>query len=153
VASLGKDGPLSGMTEASMVGLNEAKRMSGRGGRRLGAGRPPGSKNQRTVEIARAAVEAGITPLEVMLNAMRELWDEGTPESKREAAAIAKDAAPYVHPRLSNIDQNINEIQPYACVRSIAAQLRNGKLRLERIWRRQRLRRAIHPNGRAEPDP
>jgi hypothetical protein len=65
-------------------------------------GRPPGSKNQRTVEIARAAVEAGITPIEVMLNAMRELWDQGTPE--------------YVHPRLSNIDQNINEAQPYAYV-------------------------------------
>jgi formiminotetrahydrofolate cyclodeaminase len=90
--------------------------MSGRGGRRPGAGRPPGSKNQRTVEIARAAVEAGITPIEVMLNAMRELWDQGTPESKREAATIAKDAAPYVHPRLSNVDQNINEIQPYAYV-------------------------------------
>jgi hypothetical protein len=90
--------------------------MSGRGGRRAGAGRPPGSKNQRTVEIARAAVEAGITPIEVMLNAMRDLWDQGTPESKREAATIAKDAAPYVHPRLSNIDQNINEAQPYAYV-------------------------------------
>ncbi len=61
-------------------------------------------------------MEAGITPIEVMLNAMRELWDQGTPESKREAAAIAKDAAPYVHPRLSNIDQNINETQPYAYV-------------------------------------
>jgi hypothetical protein len=76
----------------------------------------PGSKNQRTVEIARAAVEAGITPLEVMLKAMRERWDQGTPESKREAATIAKDAAPYVHPRLASIDQNINEIQPYAYV-------------------------------------
>jgi hypothetical protein len=54
--------------------------------------------------------------IEVMLNAMRELWDQGAPESKREAAGIAKDAAPYVHPRLSNIDQNINEIQPYAYV-------------------------------------
>jgi len=28
---------------------------------------------------------------------MRELWDVGTPEAKREAAEIAKDAAPYVH--------------------------------------------------------
>ena len=37
-----------------------------------------------------------------MLNAMRDLWEEGTPEAKREAARIAKDAAPYVHPRLSN---------------------------------------------------
>jgi hypothetical protein len=87
--------------------------MGGRGGRRLGAGRPPGSKNQRTVEIARAAVEAGITPIEVMLSAMRELWDQGTPESKREAAAIAKDAAPYVHPRLASIDQTVKEAPQY----------------------------------------
>ena len=44
-----------------------------------------------------------------MLNAMRDLWEEGTPEAKREAARIAKDAAPYVHPRLSNIDQTVSE--------------------------------------------
>ena len=79
--------------------------MSNRGGIRSGAGRPPGSKNQRSADIARQAVEAGITPIEVMLNAMRELWEEGTSEAKREAARIAKDAAPYVHPRLASIDQ------------------------------------------------
>jgi hypothetical protein len=72
-------------------------RQTGRGGARPGAGRPPGSKNQRSAEIARQAVEAGITPIELMLKAMRDLWDEGTSEAKREAAKIAKDAAPYVH--------------------------------------------------------
>jgi hypothetical protein len=81
--------------------------MSGRGGRRPRAGRPPGSKNQRSAEIARAAVDAGITPIEVMLTAMRELWDQGTPEDKREAATIAEDAAPYVHPRLASIEQSV----------------------------------------------
>ena len=59
------------------------------------------------------AVGAGITPIEVMLSAMRELWDEGTPEAKREAAKIAKDAAPYVHPRLASIDQTNRETQQY----------------------------------------
>jgi hypothetical protein len=44
-----------------------------------------------------------------MLNAMRELWDQGTSEAKREAARVAKDAAPYIHPRLANIDQTIRE--------------------------------------------
>jgi hypothetical protein len=44
---------------------------------------------------------------------MRELWDEGTSDAKREAARIAKDAAPYVHPRLANIDQTIHEPAPY----------------------------------------
>ena len=87
--------------------------MSGRGGSRPGAGRPPGSKNQRSAEIARAAVEAGITPIEVMLTAMRDLWEVGTPEAKREAATIAKDAAPYVHPRLASIDQTVNERPHY----------------------------------------
>jgi hypothetical protein len=88
--------------------------MSNRGGRRCGAGRPLGSKNKRTAEIARAAAESGITPIEVMLGTMRELWALGTPEAKREAADIAKDAAPYLHPRLANIAQTINETQPFA---------------------------------------
>ena len=88
--------------------------MSNRGGRRRGAGRPLGSKNRRTAEIARAAAESGITPIEVMLGTMRELWAQGTPEAKREAADIAKDAAPYIHPRLASIDQTIKEDRPFA---------------------------------------
>ena len=90
--------------------------MNNRGGKRPGAGRPLGSKNQRTAEIARAASDAGITPIEVMLSTMRELWDLGTLEAKREAATIAKDAAPYVHPRLASISQAITEDRPYAIV-------------------------------------
>jgi hypothetical protein len=39
--------------------------MNNRGGSRRGAGRPLGSKNKRTAEIARAAAESGITPIEV----------------------------------------------------------------------------------------
>jgi hypothetical protein len=35
---------------------------------------------------------------------------------KREAARIAKDAAPYVHPRLASIDQTIHEPQKYVIV-------------------------------------
>jgi hypothetical protein len=88
--------------------------MSNRGGRRRGAGRPLGSKNRRTAEIARAAAVSGITPIEVMLGTMRELWAQGTPEAKREAAEIAKDAAPYIHPRLASIDQTIKEDRPFA---------------------------------------
>jgi len=90
--------------------------MSNRGGRRPGAGRPVGSKNQKTQEIARAAAESGITPIEVMLGTMRELWALGTPDAKREAVEIAKDAAPYIHPRLASIDQTIKEDRPFAVV-------------------------------------
>ena len=94
--------------------MNEkVSRHNGRGGTRPGSGRPPGSKNQRSAEIARQAVEEGITPIEVMLNAMRELWNEGTSEARKEAARIAKDAAPYVHPRLASIDQTVHAPQRY----------------------------------------
>ena len=51
-----------------------------------------------------------------MLGAMRDLWAIGTPEAKREAAEIAKDAAPYIHPRLASIDQTIKEDRPFAVV-------------------------------------
>jgi hypothetical protein len=95
--------------------------MNNRGGKRRGAGRPVGSKNQRSAEIARAAAASGITPIEVMLGAMRELWEVGTPEAKREAAEIAKDAAPYVHPRLASIDQTIKEDRPFALIPEICS--------------------------------
>jgi hypothetical protein len=91
----------------------ELEKHAGRGGARPGAGRPVGSKNHRSAEVARQATEAGITPIEVMLSAMRDLWEEGTPEAKREAARIAKDAAPYIHPRLATIDQTIREPQRF----------------------------------------
>jgi hypothetical protein len=40
----------------------------------------------------------GITPLEVMLRAMRAAWEAGDMPT---AVTRAKDAAPYVHPRLA----------------------------------------------------
>jgi len=70
-----------------------------RGGYRPGAGRPKGSKNRRTLlleEGARVAAEAGTTPLEHLLSAMR---DENQPTQVRLDAAKA--AAPYCHPRLT----------------------------------------------------
>ena len=49
------------------------------------------------------------TPLGIMLTRMRELWEDGkaSDDGKREAISIAKDAAPYVHPRLSAVDARI----------------------------------------------
>ena len=71
-----------------------------RGGKRPGAGRRIGSASKRTREIADKAAASGMTPLEVMLRAMKEhadalRWDQ--------AASVAKDAAPYIHPRLAAI--------------------------------------------------
>ena len=79
------------------------------GGARPGAGRKPGGKNKRTQEIALKAAQEGATPIEVMLGAMRMAWTEAQQlEDKLEqvkaakaAADIAKEAAPYVHPKMA----------------------------------------------------
>ena len=71
------------------------------GGAREGAGRKPGSATTKTREIAEAALAAGITPLEVMLEAMNKFREEG---KHLEACSVAKDAAPYVHPRLAAME-------------------------------------------------
>ena len=79
-----------------------------RGGSRPGAGRKPGTPGQRgqkPITKARKAVaekilSGDITPLEVMIKAMRNADAEG---NAREAAFYANLAAPYVHPRLSSV--------------------------------------------------
>ena len=81
------------------------------GGKRPGAGRKKGSANKKTREIADKAIEQGITPLEVMLAAMRASYetamtlDEGEERNLllAKASAIASDAAPYIHPRLAAV--------------------------------------------------
>lgn len=91
-----------------------------RGGARNNAGRKPGAATTKTREIAEKAMLEGITPLEVMLLSMREYVakanaigeDPKVIDNKavtrlgllREAASIAKDAAPFVHPRLAAIE-------------------------------------------------
>lgn len=89
-----------------------------RGGTRIGAGRKAGSATKRTREIADAAFAGGITPLEVMLATMRERWLANDHEG---ASAIAKDAAPYVHPRLTTATVNAN-------VRRTAAEYSDAEL-------------------------
>jgi hypothetical protein len=74
------------------------------GGKRHGAGRPPGTANLKTREIADRAAAEGITPLEVILKAMRMKWEAGDFDG---ACAFAKDAAPYMHPRLAAIEARV----------------------------------------------
>jgi hypothetical protein len=82
----------------------------GRGEARPGSGRKPGSVNKRTREIADKAAAEGITPIEVQLATMRELWKQANVGGMLDidkavaASAIAKDAAPYIHPRLASIE-------------------------------------------------
>lgn len=70
------------------------------GGPRKGSGRKKGSLTRKTREIAQRASAEGITPLEVMILAMR---DHLKAKRLDQAAAIAKDAAPYMHPRLAAV--------------------------------------------------
>lgn len=77
--------------------------MGVRGGARPGAGRRKGSVSGRTrkrVEIAARALNEGKTPLEIMLEGMREAYKAGGPLA---AMPFAKEAAPYVHPKLSSV--------------------------------------------------
>lgn len=83
------------------------------GGRRPGAGRKPGSANQKTRAIADRAMAEGISPLEVMLNIMRDQWklyqqDTTNTAVAQAAIAAARDCAAFVHPRLSPIDAPIH---------------------------------------------
>lgn len=70
-----------------------------RGGKREGAGRPAGSVTKRTREIAEKASTSGLTPLEYMLDVLR---DEMADAKDRMWAA--EKAAPYVHARLASVE-------------------------------------------------
>jgi hypothetical protein len=74
-----------------------------RGGSRKGSGRKPGYLTQRTQRVAEKVLGEGLTPLEVMLRVMRELWEVGTKDAHLQAAKVAKDCAPYVHPALASV--------------------------------------------------
>jgi NADPH-dependent ferric siderophore reductase len=52
--------------------------------------------------LAKAAAE-GISPLEVMMTAMREAWEAG---DKEKAVQVAEKAAPYVHAKLAAVQHS-----------------------------------------------
>lgn len=91
-----------------MSEINQTK-SNGRGGARPGAGRKPGSATKKTREIADKAAAEGVTPLEYMLQVMRdEPRSDLEPGDQLKATMLrfeaAKAAAPYVHPRLAAIE-------------------------------------------------
>lgn len=93
-----------------------------KGGKRPGAGRKKNAATQKTIAVAEKVSESGITPLEVMIENMRffhgeanklleQMTDGITPEAfkaimglKQAAEECAKDAAPFMHPRLAAIE-------------------------------------------------
>lgn len=72
-----------------------------RGGKRDGSGRKPGAKQLADAAREAAIAATGITPLDYMLEVLR---DTSKDEAKRLDAAKA--AAPYVHPRLTAIEHS-----------------------------------------------
>ncbi len=80
-----------------------------RGGKRPGAGRKKGQITKATVyrqEMLAKAAASGISPLEVMITAMRNAWDAG---QINEAVQHAVHAAPYIHPRLASTDMKLDD--------------------------------------------
>jgi hypothetical protein len=113
---------------------------SKRGGPRPGSGRPKGAKSKSTIakeavltEVLSRAIQNETTPLEVMLTIMRD--PESPPAMKFEAA---KAAAPYVHPRLSQVDSTVTHKRDVAELTTaeldelLAAELAAGKARTAR---------------------
>jgi hypothetical protein len=84
-----------------MIEFNQKK--SVRGGQRPGAGRPAGAASKKTREIADRAAAQGITPLEVMIEAMQDAYAHGGAAA---AFMYAKDAAPYMHAKLSSAEMS-----------------------------------------------
>lgn len=62
-------------------------------------GRKKGSTNKATAAKAADIAASGLTPLDYMLTVLRDI--KGAAEVRLEAA---KAAAPYVHPKLANIE-------------------------------------------------
>lgn len=84
-----------------------------RGGYRPGAGRKPGTpgiKGPKPITKARKAIaekilsDGDLTPLQVMIDAMRAAHQEGR---VKDATTYAAMAAPYVHPKLASIDSKV----------------------------------------------
>ncbi len=102
------------------------------GGSQPGAGRPKGAINKKTQDLIKKATEEGISPIEVLLNDMRFFYNLGenkmqeamtTEPGKKQANAFrastalkeiardcARDAAPYIHPKLASVQANVNVV-------------------------------------------
>jgi hypothetical protein len=71
---------------------------------RQAGGRPKGSRNKRTSELIERAEAKGISPLDLMLAVMHDLWQEG---DRLAAFACAEKIAPYLHARLAAVEQKV----------------------------------------------
>lgn len=72
-------------------------------------GRKKGIPNKASIQRAREIAESGLTPLDYMISVLR---DASLPLDKRLQAA--KDAAPYVHPKLASVEHRGDAENPIA---------------------------------------
>ena len=77
------------------------------GGKREGAGRKAGAVTERTREVADRASDEGLTPLEYMLDVLRDI--DADPKDRMWAA---EKAAPYVHAKLASVEHTGKEGGP-----------------------------------------
>lgn len=125
-----------------------------RGGKRKGAGRPKDSLTVKTREVAERLSVKGRTPLEVMMRTVnllvdmadKPLGEKATAEEAAQhertrlqhmmsAAGVAKDCAPYCHPRLSSVEvagPNGNPI-PVAAIVANATPDQAGQMYLDMV--------------------
>lgn len=74
-------------------------------GKKFG-GRQKGTLNKITIDTIKKVEDSGLTPLQYMLDIMRDPLQEGPIRLD-----AAKSAAPYVHPKLANIEVgNLNNV-------------------------------------------
>lgn len=85
-----------------------------RGGKREGAGRPAGAVTKRSREVADKASAEGLTPLEYMLDVLRN--DQADPKDRMWAA---EKAAPYIHPKLASVEHTGDPDKPFHMVQRI----------------------------------
>jgi hypothetical protein len=76
-------------------------------GRKTGGGSRKGIPNKATAKRERQVAASGLTPLDFMLKTLR---NAKQPYEERMRAAIA--AAPYVHPKLANVQLQGDEKNP-----------------------------------------
>jgi hypothetical protein len=79
-------------------------------------GRVKGVPNKVTLKREKELSEGGIMPVEVMLKTMRALWKK---KAHVAACAIAKDAAPYCHPRLTSIEGKLDVTNHEAALKDL----------------------------------
>lgn len=106
-------------------------------------GRQKGTPNKRTaanMALVAQATSEGISPLEVMLKAMRDAWSNNKIDQALQAAVHA---APYVHPRLAASQVTVDD-------KRTAEQFTDAEL--EALVRAGSARAAETATCEAEPD-